>query len=652
MSFRLKTILGIATIEAILLAILIFNTLNYLRDSNEKQLLERVSTASQLFATATKDAVISYDLATLDSILETVMGNPGVAYAKILDQDNRILAQKGKPKILSRYFKENFSSDSVTDGIFDTQQIIEESEIIYGRVQIGFNITELQTTLQEAQRNSIAIAIIEMFLVALFSTFLGIYLTRQLIRLTEASQTVASGNLGYQLKVEGDDEIASTLRAFNHMSAEIKLYVDTIQETQKELVAAKHEAERANEAKTNFLSNMSHELRTPLNAVIGFSEILTLQANKETDPDTHLALNEIHNAGKHLLSLVNQILDLATIDAGQKKLDLIPIPLNDIIEQTLEVVSPLKVNFNVSVTYNNPYPQLEVIAHADSLKQSLQHLFSNAIQYNKQDGSVDVNVLLTDNNLCQIEIRDTGIGISEQQMEDLFKPFFRANELDYGRQGTGIGLSVTSKLIELMKGKLTASSVLNEGSVFTVYLELAEQPATIADEDKPALEAEDTVSHDRHALQPDQNIINEVISEPGNISVKEDMNTKTESGKLIAYVEDNPANLRLVEKLIGRKEGYELKSAVTGLEGIDLCVSSKPDLILLDINLPDINGMQILEKLKNEHGITQTPCIAITANAMKSDIEQFKEAGFDEILTKPINVNEFYSTLEKFIPLP
>lgn len=218
LSFRLKTILGIASIEAVLLGILIFNTLNYLHDSNEKQLVDRVSTAVTLFATAAKDAVIASDLATLESLLSSLMKNPGMVYARILDADKRIIAEQGSEQVLSRYFKENFGSASVTDGIYDTEKDIVEAGYVYGTVQIGFSITELQETFEQARKNSLVIAAIEMALVALFSTFLGIYLTRQLTRLSEASKSIAEGEFGFQLEVKGKDEIASTIHAFNHMS--------------------------------------------------------------------------------------------------------------------------------------------------------------------------------------------------------------------------------------------------------------------------------------------------------------------------------------------------------------------------------------------------------------------------------------------------
>lgn len=672
MSFRLKTILGIAIIEAILLAFLIFNILNYLRDSNEKQLVERVSTSAMLFATAAKDAVISYDLATLESILEAVMKNPGIEYARILDQNERILAEQGSKQALSRYFKENQGSHTVIDGIYNTQQLIIEGNYTYGTVQLGFDIQDLQKTLNDAQRNSITIALIEMILVALFSTFLGIYLTGQLKRLTEASELVASGKLGYQLDVKGNDEIAKTLCAFNDMSAKVKLYVDKIEQTQHELLIAKTDAETANEAKSSFLSNMSHELRTPLNAVIGFSEILQMEKHSS---ETSSALHEINTAGKHLLSLVNQILELSQIDQGNFDLSLEDISLHTIINECAKYVLPLQTKNNISLTINNHYPLLTVTANELRLKQSLINLFSNAIQYNKKDGHVDITVEPIDDKRCMIAVKDTGIGIPPHEIGELFKPFHRLNEKNYDVQGAGIGLSITKNLIELMHGTISVNSEVNKGTEFTVILALGHNSINTQENEqepyKPAVKAADmptTLANitdknaDSRATTLPSATTETAVTELPFTAQAEDtnkpdttdnpestMNTIKQKNTTIVYVEDNPANLRLIEKLIARKDNLVLKSATTGKQGLQLCIDEKPQFIMLDINLPDINGTEILKTLREQHGMQNIPCIAITANAMQSDTDMFIAAGFDEVLTKPIDVDVFYSTLDKYL---
>ncbi len=666
LSFRLKTILGIASIEAVLLGILIFNTLNYLHDSNEKQLVDRVSTAVTLFATAAKDAVIASDLATLESLLSSLMKNPGMVYARILDADKRIIAEQGSEQVLSRYFKENFGSASVTDGIYDTEKDIVEAGYVYGTVQIGFSITELQETFEQARKNSLVIAAIEMALVALFSTFLGIYLTRQLTRLSEASKSIAEGEFGFQLEVKGKDEIASTIHAFNHMSMELKEYVAKIEQNKKELILAKNEAERASEAKSNFMSNMSHELRTPLNAVIGFSEILLLDSK---DDDKSDALREIHSAGKHLLDLVNQILDLSKMDAGNYNLVVTPLRLDEIISKAAEIIQPMlgtkNVSFDVEFQCENSF------VNADSLRlsQCLVNLFSNAIQYNRRNGSVKVAVTMADEHNCQITVQDTGMGIPADKLDEIFKPFNRLNQQDYENQGVGIGLSITRNLIDLMGGSLIAESTLDVGSVFILRLPLASEEEIarlnqeIEEREKSYLNPPQPVEQASDAkIAANQPVVERAsVDEVSDISpeqpsapISDDgdnkkMDTPDNDCTRIVYVEDNPANMRLIEKLMNKKPEYELHTAVNGAEGIDVCKSVSPDLVMLDINLPDYNGMEVLKMLREEHGMQSIPFIAITANAMSSDLAKFREAGFNQVLTKPINVIELFATIKDLL---
>jgi len=622
MSFRLKTILGIALIEAALLAFLIFNVINYLRDSNEQQLLDRVTTTVELFATATKDAVIAYDLATLESLINALLTNPGLEYARILDADGRILAQQGDKDILQRTFRPNYSSEDVTDGIYDIQARILEADYVYGTVQLGFDIKNLQTTLEEAKRNSIFIALFEMILVALFSTFLGIYLTSQLKRLTIASEKVASGKLGYQLDVKGDDEIASTIKAFNTMSLEIKEFVDRIEQTKAEMQQAKIEAEKANEAKSLFLSNMSHELRTPLNAVIGFSDILLLEANQ---PDQQDALEEINNAGKHLLSLINEILDMSKIEAGSFHVNKEPVDLDNIIDESIRLVTPILAKKNISLNLHAKNTALQVSGDSIRMKQTILNLLSNAIKYNKPDGRVDIYVDKINPKYCELSIKDSGIGIPSDKLDYLFKPFNRLNERDYANEGTGIGLSITKSLIELMEGEIKVSSAEGEGSTFKVKMLLW-----------PTSEI------------PSYAIADNQSSNTGHTPSQAD-DEQENKGLAIVYVEDDKANQRLMTKMMEKWPEYHLYIADNGEQCITLCEKIQPDIMLMDINLPGLNGVDTMLKLKQlDSRFDQIPFIAVTANAMQADIQHFEAAGFSSVITKPLDIDKFLILLQQF----
>jgi signal transduction histidine kinase len=472
MSFRLKTILGIAFIEAVLLSLLVSNILAYLNNSNEKQLVDRVSTTLVLFATASKDAVIATDLATLVILTETVIANPDLVYAKILDADGMTLAQRGDELALSRpQITMDQTIDDATDGIFDASTIIEESGIPYGQVQIGFDTSRLQATIDEARQHAIIIAAVEMVLVALFSLILGIYLTRQLTQLTKASEAIAKGDLGHQVAVKGRDEIATTIKAFNHMSAQIQADIEQLNEKHNELISARDMAEEASHSKSLFLSNMSHELRTPLNAIIGFAQVLELD---DLDASQRDSVEEIHKAGLHLLELINQVLDLAKIEAGKMTVSLGPIMLGQLLAQCHQLLVPLMEKFDVEVESDDWDSEISVIADQPRLKQVIINLLSNAIKFNRKNGKVRISLTPSDDNYYRIAVSDEGQGIPEHQMTKLFQPFNRLIDEKDTTEGTGIGLVISKHLIDLMNGHIGVESQPGVGSTFWIELPIAE----------------------------------------------------------------------------------------------------------------------------------------------------------------------------------
>ena len=465
MSFRVKTILGISIIQAVLLGILIFNVLNYLQDSNENQIIQRAQTTAKLFANSVTDAVIAVDLATLESVIESVMQDSNLVYAQVLDVENNILAEQ----VLDNFKPSDFMADgdiaSIHDGIFDTEKLIGIGEIDYGKVRIGFDIKYLEKLIEDAKRHSISIAVILLLLVAMFSFFLGLYLTNRLGQLSKASEKVASGDYGYQVNVTGNDEIAKTIKAFNLMSSKIKEQIDLVHEKNEELTVAKNLAEASSRAKTEFLSIMSHELKTPLNSIIGFSELMESASNLNDEQRDFL--HEIDASGQKLSELVSAILELAEIDETEE-LYTLEVDLHSLINQSVSKIESLcrEKNVDIKVLVDQ---DISIYTDHQRLSKCIDHLVSNAIKYNVENGSVEISV--SQNDFVEISVKDTGHGLSDSDSEKIFDAFER---LKFGKEGSisgaGVGLTITKKLIESLGGEIFVKSELGKGSVFTLKL--------------------------------------------------------------------------------------------------------------------------------------------------------------------------------------
>ena len=383
----------------------------------------------------------------------------------------------------------------------------------------------------------------------------------------------------------------------------------------QELESAKTVAEKANLAKSDFLSSMSHELRTPLGAILGFAQLLESGSPKPT-PAQKRSIDQILQAGWYLLELINEILDLALIESGKLSMSLEPVSLPEILNECEVLVDPLAKKHGISMTFIHFETHCFVKADRTRLKQVLINLLSNAVKYNKADGTVTVEIILCNSNLMRISVRDTGEGLTPEQLAQLFQPFNRlGQEANAELQGTGIGLTVSKQLIESMGGVIGVDSTVGKGSEFWVELKLTNEPQAAAN-----------------------------VSERMEVAL-EQVHANVQLYTML-YVEDNPANLMLVEDIIARRTDILLLSARDGKSGIELARASLPDVILMDINLPGISGLQALKILAGDPTTAHIPVVALSANAIPRDIEKGLEAGFFRYLTKPIKVNEFMDTLD------
>ncbi len=384
-----------------------------------------------------------------------------------------------------------------------------------------------------------------------------------------------------------------------------------IESTLTEAMAA---AEKANLAKSEFLSSMSHELRTPLNAILGFAQLVESGTPAPTTSQKR-NLDQILTAGWYLLELINEILDLALIESGKVTLSQEAVSLAEVMLECRAMIEPQAQEREIDLTF----PQFEVSYYIKAdhtrIKQVLINLLFNAIKYNKPGGTVSIEYELKAGDCIRISVRDTGVGMTPVQLEQLFQPFNRLGQEVGSEEGTGIGLVVTKRLVKLMGGTIGADSAAGVGSVFWVELNLTD-----------ALKFGDSESE--HAV-------------PVRPPVSTDLPLRT-----VLYVEDNPANLELVEQIIERRPDLRLLSAADGDHGIEFALADQPEVILMDINLPGVSGVEVMKILRANPLTAHIPIIALSANAVPSDIAKAIAAGFFNYLTKPIRVNQFLDALD------
>lgn len=376
------------------------------------------------------------------------------------------------------------------------------------------------------------------------------------------------------------------------------------------------EALDASKAKTEFLSSMSHELRTPMNSILGFAQIL--EYDDALNEDQQDSVHEIARAGSHLLDLINEVLDLARIESGRIDMSIEPVSLGSLVNECEDLISPIASNKSIELdlSLNKPFA---VLADRVRLKQILLNLLSNAIKYNRHKGSVQLFVEERPLQRLRINLKDTGPGIPASKQHMLFRPFNRLGAENSTEEGTGIGLSIARTLVELMDGEIGFSSETDQGSTFWIEL--------------PQLEADTSDNNESDLILP-----YEAPEEAG------------ESQQLVLYIEDNPANLRLVGQILAKRSHIRLLTAHEPELGLELAATHVPKLILLDINMPRLNGYQVLERLRADPELEHIPVIALTASAMPQDIERGRQAGFNDYLTKPLNIAQLLSIVDELKP--
>ena len=496
---------------------------------------------------------------------------------------------------------------------------------------------------------ALGVTVLALLVALLLLRRLDFVITQPILDIADvAREVIETGDYSRRARKLSDDEVAQLVDSFNKMLAEIELRTHALERsngelaregeqrtqaqqevmrlnqelevrvhertmqlemTNGELAMAMEEARSANYAKSAFLSSMSHELRTPLNAILGFAQILSSDRLPSTLEQKKEFAGHILKSGRHLLTLINEILDLAKVESGTVSLSLEPVGLDAILQECRDMIAPLASQRGIGMAFPDACP-LNVLADRTRLKQILLNLLSNALKYNREQGQVAIECAPHASGRVRISVRDTGVGLDAEQLALLFQPFNRLGQEGGTEEGSGIGLVVTKRLVELMDGNIGVSSAPGEGSIFWIELRVV-----------------DAVPIPAAPVLPRPDLAGALLEHSAPVT--------------LLYVEDNPANLTLVEEIVRYCPQLQLLTATDGRLGVEMARTHLPQLILMDINLPNVNGTDALKLLRADPRTAHIPVIALTANAMQGDVERSMALGFYRYLTKPINLDEF-----------
>jgi PAS domain S-box-containing protein len=373
-------------------------------------------------------------------------------------------------------------------------------------------------------------------------------------------------------------------------------------------------AESANQSKSEFLSRMSHELRTPLNAVLGFAQLLELE---DLDAEAAESVQEILRGGRHLLDLINEVLDIARIETGRMALSLETVSVSDVVADSVALCRPLAQDRAIAL--ERPGEEgcdRHVRADRQRLKQILLNLIGNAVKYNRPNGSVAVTCRPVDDDRLRIQVADTGPGVPEEHLGLLFAPFERLGAEQTDIEGSGVGLTLSQHLAEAMGGSVGVESVVGQGSTFWIDLPLVDAPESV------------------------------LVSPPDGPTTVDGSRPQVAGDRVVLHIEDNAANLRLVERVLAEQAGMRVLAAGQGERGVDLAAEHRPDVILLDLHLPDLDGDEVLRRLQADPATAEIPVLVVSADATPGRIRELLASGAVGYVTKPIDVGELLTVID------
>ena len=622
--------------------------------SYRSALLNDLSTQAELVGHMTSAALVFDDPRLARENLALLKTRPSVRAAAIYDGGGALFASYLAPGETA-----SFPARAGKDGhVRDGDDMVLYKAIAENGDRLGTVYLRSHNLLMERIRDYLMIAAAVIVLAMLTAYFLvrrlGHTITTPIDALTTiARDVVATRDYSRRAPRISEDEAAALVDSFNAMLSEIEGRTRALEDSNREIARevqqraraqrevtrlneqleqrvqdrtmqlelanaelelAIVEARDANRAKSAFLSSMSHELRTPLNAILGFAQILASPTMPTTLEQKNEFAGHILKSGRHLLTLINEILDLAKVEAGAVAVSMEPVGLADVLDECRTMIEPQAAARGIAVRFPG---SLDVVVQADRtrLKQVLLNLLSNAVKYNRDGGTVAIECVDAGLQRLRLAVSDTGIGLSSEQLAALFQPFNRLGQENGAQEGTGIGLVVTRRLVELMGGAIGVASSPGEGTTFWIELARAEPAA-------PSTPSAQTAAAPDGATAP------------------------ATGPRPILYIEDNPANLKLVQEIVAFRPDLRLLSALDGPAGLALARSALPEVVLTDLNLPGMGGLDVLAALRRDPATAHIPVIALSANAMPRDIEHCLAAGFARYLTKPIDIGKFNEAID------
>jgi len=549
-----------------------------------------------------------------DIVYSVVVDTEGKPLTRFYDQDHPLLAQAATANPAAD-FSDLLETVLHTPNVYEVRSPIVLEGLWLGEIRLGYSIDNLQQQLIQ----SIVIMVVASLIVSLVLIVLTILLFNQqvqrpLYRLTRLAQLLSAGHLEQRVEISRNDEIGILGETFNTMAAQL-------QQTLANLTQAKEEAEAANQTKSAFLAAMSHELRTPLNAILGMSEALQEQVFGPLNEEQLDSVSEIAVSGHHLLDLINDILDLSKIEAKTMDLTMEPVTVQSVCQASLRLVKQQAMRKEIKVISTIDQAAPVIKADGRRLKQILVNLLSNAVKFTPVGGQVGLEVLADEaEETIHFTVWDTGVGIAADDMERLFEPFVQLDSrLSRRYEGTGLGLALVYRLVEMHGGSIVVESDVDQGSRFSVSLPWLQQA-------------------DPQTTDPD-------IEPEATSTASPELSTPTVQ-PLILLAEDNEANIRTLAGYLQRK-GYQLIVARNGAEAIKLALERQPHLILMDIQMPEMDGLEAIRQLRAHPDLARTPIFALTALAMPGDRERCLTAGANDYLSKPVKLKHLSQAIER-----